>query len=405
MVDLSAFGASYKQRKGLGRATLVLVGVLGAFAAFALAIFLAYLGSLIAPRYESQILAVVLVIVLLLTVAAVFVQARVQTRYRSGFGSLLDEKSLSPGDLDRVVPHTGVSLRELIRRVRAFSASLGSSARVKETDPAKLAKARQTRLLGVGLIVAGLLVFWFLSIQFGLIMVLLSGAVFVKAAQAEQPSIERVREVDKRKPILLLRSFRDDQLLAPERRRYGPFVVNSIRRFEQQIANSFQEVGPLIAIGEPGEKLPQLGAARSYLADDAWQQAVLGWIGESLMIVMVAGTTQWIRWELHRILENGRQSHLIILLPPDRWPLALRGKKKPSNRQQRWANVQTSFAGTEWAPAMAELDIKDVLLIQLDPGGRLTAIKADSIYVQAYQLAIMVAIDDEFIRPTLGGRA
>jgi hypothetical protein len=399
IIDLSAFGATYKQRKGLGRITLVIVGVIAAIAVFALAVLLAYLGYLIAPRYETEILVVILVTYIVVLIGGALVMFRQQTRYRLGYASLLDEKSLSPGDIDRTVPGAGVPLRELIRRVRAFSSSLGSSARVKENDPAKLAKARNTRLIGIGVIVIGLLVALFLSIQIGLVMVMLSGFIFVRAAQAAQPSIERVREVDKRRPILLLRSFRDDKLVAPERRRYGPFVVNAIRRFEQQIADSFQELGPLIAIGEPGEKVPQLGAARSYLANDQWQAAVLGWIEEAMMIVMIAGTTEWIRWELHRILEKGRDAHLVILLPPDRWQFLIRGKSKLSTRQQRWANVLASFAGTAWAGPLGALDITNVLLVQLEPGGRITAIKADSVHVQAYQLAIMVAVDDEFVRP------
>lgn len=402
IVDLSSFGATYKQRKGLGRTTLIVVGVLAGIASFVLAVFIAYLGSLIAPRrYEALILGVVMLTYLAIMIVGVLIMFRQQTRYRLGYASLLDETRLSPGDVDRMVPMAGVPLRELIRRVRAFSSSLGSSARVKENDPAKASRARITRLFGVGLILLGLLVAWFQSLNIGLVMVMLSGILFVRAAQAEQPSIERVRAVDKRKPVLLLRSFRDDQLLAPERRRYGPFVVNSVRRFEQQIADSFQEVGPLIAIGEPGERLPQLGAARSYLADDKWQAAVLGWIEEAMMIVMIAGTTEWIRWELHRILEKGRDPHLIILLPPDRSRFSPRGKKRLSTRQQRWSNVLTSFAGAEWAGALGALDITNVLLIQLDPGGRVTAMKADSIYAQAYQLAIMLAVDNEFVRPQL----
>ena len=32
--------------------------------------------------------------------------------------------------------------------------------------------------------------------------------------------------------------------------------------------------GPFLAIGEPNEGLPQLGAARAYLSDDKWQEQV-----------------------------------------------------------------------------------------------------------------------------------
>ena len=37
---------------------------------------------------------------------------------------------------------------------------------------------------------------------------------------------------------------------------------------EQELAVLMGRLGPVVAIGKPGERLPELGAARLYVADD-----------------------------------------------------------------------------------------------------------------------------------------
>ena len=192
---------------------------------------------------------------------------------------------------------------------------------------------------------------------------------------------------DKRKPVLLLRSFQDDMLKANQ---YFPTPIGTIslhRRFEQGIAGSLGAFGPLIAVGKPGEELPQIGAARAYLSDAEWQPAVLGWVEEALFIAMIAGATEWIRWELHRIVERGRIRHLFILLPP-------------TVDKARWDNVLAALAGTGWQAALATIDIRGLMLVQLRPDGRVIAIKrqGSAPFVQDYQLAIAIALYEEFCR-------
>ncbi len=97
---------------------------------------------------------------------------------------------------------------------------------------------------------------------------------------------------------------------------------------------------------------------RTYLSDREWQEAVLGWIDESLLIVRIAGSTQWIQWELHRILEKERSRHLLILIPPDRESALLQKLERVSSRKDRWANVLASLADTEWSLALRSIDIE-----------------------------------------------
>lgn len=315
-VDLSAFGETYKGRRVWGPAALALAIALGSLAALASLVFLWYLVSQLGPAFERAGGAVLFLIVIVACVAVAFFVIRNRVRLESDISGFVSEADLSPGDLDRIVPRAGIPLRKLLDRVQRFAATLGPRVAIRPTaDPVMRKKSRQQTTIAWSLVGGGLLVFLFVSTVIGLPVMVASSIFFVRAARARQPSIAEVRTQDPRRPVLLLRSFRDDRLMAPQRRRYFLWDINVARRFEQAIAGSFQTLGPLIAVGEPGEKLPQIGAARAYLPDREWQDAVLGWIEESLLIVMIAGSTQWIQWELHRILEKNRSQHLVILVP------------------------------------------------------------------------------------------
>jgi hypothetical protein len=122
-------------------------------------------------------------------------------------------------------------------------------------------------------------------------------------------------ERDRRPPVLLLRSFADDNarikpkslIAAMQRRRL---------RLEEVASNLLTGLGPFVAIGKPGEKLPQLGAARAYVSEDAWQAQVLQWMAQARIILLIAGVTPWVKWELSQIKEQRHQHKLIVLLPP-----------------------------------------------------------------------------------------
>ena len=133
----------------------------------------------------------------------------------------------------------------------------------------------------------------------------------VRARRYFQVSADSLLAADKRPPILFLRSFADD-----ERQQY----VTSQRAvldfsLETRLANHFHRFGPFIAIGSPKETVPQPGAARVLLSDDEWQSRVLGWMKDANLIIMYCGTTQWVNWELRRVVESGRTTSLILMFP------------------------------------------------------------------------------------------
>jgi hypothetical protein len=87
-----------------------------------------------------------------------------------------------------------------------------------------------------------------------------------------------VMATDPRPPVLYLRSFKDDGavLLDSEKPRTMAWIHRGLAATtpEQESAVALSSVGPVVAVGRPSEPLPELGAARLYVAHEAWQAEV-----------------------------------------------------------------------------------------------------------------------------------
>src|SRR5262249_61590036 len=75
-------------------------------------------------------------------------------------------------------------------------------------------------------------------------------------------------------------------------------LVRRRRRLEEIAVSALRPLGAAIAIGQPGERLPKLGAIRAYYPDDKWQAAVLEWMRRAQLIVLVGGASPWALWAL-----------------------------------------------------------------------------------------------------------
>lgn len=60
-------------------------------------------------------------------------------------------------------------------------------------------------------------------------------------------------------------------------------------------------IGPVLEIGRPGEKLGTTGSARLYVADDDWQSIAGELMERARLVVIRAGNTPGLRWELERV--------------------------------------------------------------------------------------------------------
>lgn len=117
---------------------------------------------------------------------------------------------------------------------------------------------------------------------------------------------------DDRPPVLYLRSFQDDPLSAkPLATSYDVTPVSE----EEALATVMNQVGPFVAVGRPGEPLPELGAARMYVSNEEWQQKVGDLMSRARLAVLRAGKTPGFWWEVARAARNLRPEQLLFLLP------------------------------------------------------------------------------------------
>jgi hypothetical protein len=155
-------------------------------------------------------------------------------------------------------------------------------------------------------------------LKFAADLSLLGGWYFLLRARTKlQPTAESVLSMDRRAPVLFLRSFVDDErvrFLQAERTLFD-FSL------EARLATHFFKTGPFIAVDSPSHTgAGAIGAARASLPDTEWQGTVVGWMREARLIVLLAGLTKWVRWEMGKIVELGYSRKLIILMPElSRW--------------------------------------------------------------------------------------
>ncbi|MEP2774666.1 MAG: hypothetical protein ABJQ29_08730 [Luteolibacter sp.] len=172
-------------------------------------------------------------------------------------------------------------------------------------------------LLGlVGLVIFSAAVLMMSPLLFILGAAILSLHVFIKRHFRRLVAVpsSKVLVSDKRPPILFLRSFNDDGLsMKPG---FFSMSYGKSLRFEEQLALSVWREGPVVAIGKPGERLPEFGACREYHTDDTWQQRILELMEQAGGVCMLVGVTDALGWEIHQLLENEVISKSVFVLPP-----------------------------------------------------------------------------------------
>ena len=130
-------------------------------------------------------------------------------------------------------------------------------------------------------------------------------------------SAEEALAADPRAPVVYLRSFEVDPhvlVTAPNRAAKARALLSyaSVSP-EQELAFILDRVGPVIAIGKPGEPLPELGAARRYVSDDRWRDVVHTMMREAALVVIRAGETQNLWWEVEQALSICARRRVIIV--------------------------------------------------------------------------------------------
>jgi hypothetical protein len=133
-------------------------------------------------------------------------------------------------------------------------------------------------------------------------------------------SLERVLKLDQRKPILFLRAFADDQVLM---RPIGVLTLLGLFDFndskmtlDQLLLQEGTLYGPVVALGNPRDKLPPFGVARGYFANENWQEAVANLVRDSSAVVICVDETEGISWELEFLRDRRFLVKTLFLLHP-----------------------------------------------------------------------------------------
>lgn len=134
------------------------------------------------------------------------------------------------------------------------------------------------------------------------------------------PLAEEVLANDKRPPVIYLRSFANEK---------------HVSDVEQSFSKMFETVGPFVAIGAPGERLPPLGAARLYLEDDNWQAKVAEFLQRAKLVLIYGGETPGLGWEVGKVRELLHPSRAVVMVPNDK-----SGYEKFRETAQRAAGIE-----------------------------------------------------------------
>jgi uncharacterized protein (TIGR03382 family) len=215
--------------------------------------------------------------------------------------------------------------------------------------------------------------------------------LFLYARSQFQPTAETLLANDKRPPVLLLRSFADDETISYSRGNFS-FVDQS---FESRIAKHFFSTGPFIAVGRPKGHQPVIGAARATLADSEWQGKVIDWMDSAAVIIVMAGVTNWINWELKKVIERGHAHKLILCFPQSKRKRFAKDKRFRTLERvaiARLEGVKAALEGTAWEAQLSQLDNPvRIRSMVFEEDGRLTAVAARSRNRNAYHLAALIA--------------
>jgi len=108
-----------------------------------------------------------------------------------------------------------------------------------------------------------------------------------------------------RPPVVYLRSFDDDQRAAR---------IKGALTEEEHLGKVLSQLGPFVAVGRPGEPLPEMGASRVYLRDDEWQAAVEKLVQRARLVVIRTGGTKGLEWEVERAARLLTPERLLLLV-------------------------------------------------------------------------------------------
>lgn len=144
----------------------------------------------------------------------------------------------------------------------------------------------------------------------GLFFLLLIPYLLKPVKKLANPSAKLLLKIDPRPCILYLRSFVLDAKVIGNADKYSLLPKKSIEEILSQITS---RIGPFVAIADPKSTLQSIGAAKTKYGEHEWQSVVHDYTLKSKFIIMLAGDTTAIDWELQKIKAESKEMDLLIL--------------------------------------------------------------------------------------------
>jgi hypothetical protein len=173
---------------------------------------------------------------------------------------------------------------------------------------------------------------------------------------------------DTRPHVLYLRSFKDDQTTSR---------LPNLSTEEQELAVAMFEIGPFIAFGEPGEDVPEPGAARMYIAQEHWRNEVTNRIRNARLVIARIANSPSFWWEISTAVNIVTPEKLVFLLPESEteydefkiWANGVFGHPLPEHKFRRRESVKSHMSSEgliyfkrDWMPEL--LTFKPTILRQ-----------------------------------------
>jgi hypothetical protein len=142
---------------------------------------------------------------------------------------------------------------------------------------------------------------------------MLFGFLLYRSGQYASLARAEAEAIDDRAPILYLRSFAQDA-----KGLTGAFHAQKEMwrgTFEEQLRQALAPLGPLKAIGVPGESLPPPGARRLYAREDEWRAEVQSLMKAAALVVIVVGKGgAGLAWETEQAFAHVERKRLLLLV-------------------------------------------------------------------------------------------
>lgn len=148
-------------------------------------------------------------------------------------------------------------------------------------------------------------------------MAMLGRAVDARARRHLAPSAAELLAEDSRPPVVYLRSFVADRRMSAATASSLADRLAPVTTAEEALVDALGDLGPVVALGVPGERLPPLGAARASTSDAEWKGQIADWVRHARLIVMLAGETQSFWWEIRHVRASDALPRTCILVPRD----------------------------------------------------------------------------------------